>query len=96
MRDIGRPVTMPLRYGLRNADPARYLRVADSAGFVDAADLTLQPGDVLALEPGPAQIHLAIVVSGGVVHAHAGLRRIVRTPFPLSWPVAGHWRLPSE
>lgn len=93
MRDIGRPVRMPLRYGLRTIAPERYLRLADSAGFVEAADLEVRDGDVLALEPGPAQLHLAVVVPGGIVHAHAGLRRVVLTPFPLPWPVARQWRL---
>lgn len=91
--DIGKPVGFPLRYGLRNLDSQRFLRLAESAGFVEAADLSLDHGDVLALEPGPAQLHLAIVIPGGVVHAHAGLGRVVRTPFPLPWPIAGHWRL---
>lgn len=93
MGEIGRPVRLPLRYGLRNLEPERFLRLAESAGFVEAADLALEPGDVLALEPGPAQLHLAVVVPGGAVHAHAGLRRVVRTPFPLAWPIVGHWRL---
>jgi hypothetical protein len=31
-------------------------------------------GDVLVLQAGPAQLHLAIVSSLGVVHADAGLR----------------------
>ena len=96
MRDIGRPVTMPLRYGLRNVAPERYLRMADAAGFVEAADLTIEPGDVLAFESGPAQLHLAIVTERGAIHAHAGLGRVVCTPFPLSWPIVAHWRLPSK
>ena len=93
MRDIGRPVRMPLRYGLRTADPERYLRLAESAGFVEVTVPSAERGDIVAIEPGPAQLHLAVVVSGGVVHAHAGLRRVVRTPSPLPWPVVGHWRL---
>jgi len=92
MADIGRPVRLPLRYGLRTVAPERYLKLADSAGFVAAAGKPLELGDGLALEPGPAQIHLAIVGPGGVVHAHAGLRRVVRTPLPLPWPIVGHWR----
>jgi cell wall-associated NlpC family hydrolase len=92
MAAIGQPIRLPLRYGLRNSDPERFLRLAVMAGFTEAA-APFEPGDVLVLEPGPAQLHLAIVVLGGVVHAHAGLRRVVRTPFPLCWPVAGQWRL---
>ena len=51
-------------------------------------------GDVLLLDVGPSQLHLAIVgVDGGIVHAHAGLRRVVLTPYPLPWPIVRHWRL---
>ena len=51
-------------------------------------------GLVLLFEPGPAQLHLGIAgIDGELVHAHAGLRRVVRTPFPLPWPVVRQWRL---
>lgn len=93
MADIGRPVRMPIRYGLRNLEPERFLRLPENAGFVEAADNTLEDGDVLLLAAGPAQLHVAVAVPQGIVHAHAGLRRIVRTPFPLPWPIIGHWRL---
>ena len=93
MRDIGRPVRMPLRYVLRTADPERYLRLAESAGFVEVTVPSAERGDIVAIEPGPAQLHLAVVVSGGVVHAHAGLRRVVHSPFPLPWAVVRQWRL---
>jgi len=93
MRDIGRPVRMPVSYGLRNLDPGRFLRLPAAAGLVEAT-APLEPGDVLMLEPGPAQLHVAIAaVGGGIIHAHAGLRRVVRTPSPLPWPLVGQWRL---
>ena len=53
---------------------------------------TLRVGDFLAVRTAPRQIHLMIAVSGGFVHAHASLRRVVLTPAPLPWPVIGHWR----
>ena len=53
-------------------------------------------GDVLLLRPGPAQVHLAIVGAGGLIHAHAGLGRIVLTPPPLPWPIERHWRLRED
>ena len=93
LAEIGRPVRMPLRYALRNLDPDRFRRLPEVAGLVEAADNSLEDGDVLALEPGPAQVHLAIVVRGGIVHAHAGLQRVVHTPFPLPWQIVGQWRL---
>ena len=94
MAEIGRPVRLPVSYALRNLEPERFLQLPVSAGFVEPDDDELEVGDVLAFSPGPAQLHLAVVATGGgIVHAHAGLRRVVRTPFPLPWPTIGHWRL---
>lgn len=93
MAEIGRPVPMAIRYGLRNLAWDRFLRLPEAAGFSET-DTPLEAGDVLLLEAGPAQLHLAIVgAEGGIVHAHAGLGRVVHTPFPLPWPVVGQWRL---
>ncbi len=94
LAEIGRPVRLPLRYGMRNAGLARYLRLPEAHGFVAIDGTEAEPGDVLVFEPGPGQLHLAIVATqGGIIHAHAGLRRVVRTPFPLPSPIIGHWRL---
>lgn len=51
-----------------------------------------RPGDILVLRTAPRQVHLGIFTTGGLVHAHAGLRRVVLTPLPLPWPIDGHWR----
>jgi len=94
MAEIGRPVRLPVSYALRNLEPERFLQLPTAAGFVEADHAEIENGDVLVFAPGPAQLHLAIVaIGGGIIHAHAGLRRVVRTPFPLPWPVIGHWRL---
>jgi len=46
------------------------------------------------LQPGPAQIHLAIAAEGGGwIHAHAGLRRVVHQTELPPGPVLGQWRL---
>ncbi len=93
MAEIGRPAHLVLSYGLRNLDPERFMRLPEAAGFAETT-APLEAGDVLLLEAGPAQLHLAIVgLEGGVVHAHAGLGRVVLTPFPLPWPVVRQWRL---
>jgi cell wall-associated NlpC family hydrolase len=97
MAEIGRAVRLPVRYRLRNVDPERFFRMAAAAGFAEIIEPELEVGDVLLLEAGPAQLHLAIVgTSGGIVHAHAGLRRVVATPFPLPWPVVRQWRLTAR
>ena len=96
MAEIGRPVHLAISYGLRNLEPERFYRLPELAGFIETDDPP-EAGDVLLLDGGPAQLHVAVVsLSDGIVHAHAGLRRVVHTPFPLPWPVVGQWRLLAE
>ncbi len=93
MAEIGRPVPLAISYGLRNREPERLLGLAAKAGFAETRS-PLEAGDLLLFDAGPAQLHLALVgLEGGIVHAHAGLGRVVHTPFPLPWPVVRHWRL---
>jgi hypothetical protein len=48
------------------------------------------------LRCSPCQFHFAIAVTAArIVHAHAGLRKVVLGPLPDAWPVVGRWRLPS-
>ena len=93
LMDIGPPVRVPGRRGLRMRRPERFLRLPDAAGLVEMI-APFEAGDVLLFEPGPAQLHLGIAgIDGELVHAHAGLRRVVRTPVPLPWPVGRQGRL---
>ena len=66
---------------------------------VAALDCTIveraQPGDLLVLAPAAARRHLAIVTDHGVVHAHAGLRRVVEGPRDPAWALIGAWRFPE-
>lgn len=96
LRAVGlSPPPMPL-YGLRQEDFTAQLDCAAAAGFEDNAG-TPAPGDLLLARPGPAQLHLAVVgCDGRLVHAHAGLGRVVATPPPLPWPVERHWRLRQD
>ena len=49
-------------------------------------------GDVLLMQSGPGQWHLAIRHAGGIVHADAGARRVVARPGEPPWPVVAVWR----
>lgn len=90
---IGRPVSAPVGYRLRQTAIQPLLNAAAECGLVDAVG-PAEPGDVLLVRPGPAQLHLLIAATaGGFVHAHAGLGRVVLAPAPLGWPVEHHWRL---
>lgn len=81
---------VPCDYRLRGSSPARLAAGLEAAGLrpVDSA----QAGDVLAMEAGPAQLHLGVFSGGGLIHGDAGLRRVVERPGPPPWPVLGIWR----
>ena len=49
-------------------------------------------GDVLVMRAGPGQLHLGVWTGCGLVHADAGLRRVVERPGQVPWPVVGVWR----
>ncbi|MDR6128707.1 lipoprotein Spr [Sphingomonas sp. SORGH_AS802] len=49
-------------------------------------------GDLLMMRTGPGQLHLGIWTGAGLVHADAGLRRVVERPGAPPWPVLGCWR----
>lgn len=92
LRDIGRPVSLPCNYRLRNLSLPPLGDLAERCGLHPVVE-GVCPGDVLFLRPAAAQLHLAIAATnGGFVHAHAGLGRVVLTPPPLAWPTLYQWR----
>ena len=93
LRACGHPGLQPFAYALHNSDISAGLAALGNAGLTGAAG-PCEPGDVLLVRTGPAQVHLLIAAPGNrFVHAHAGLRRVAATPAPLPWPVLRHWRL---
>ena len=54
-----------------------------------------RPGDLLLMRAGPAQLHLGILTDSGLVHADAGLRRVVERPGPPPFETLSAWR-PGE
>lgn len=52
-------------------------------------------GDVAVFAPRPRQRHLGILTPVGLVHAHAGLGRVVEGPASPDWANVGVWRLPG-
>jgi cell wall-associated NlpC family hydrolase len=93
---LGLPVQPLPSYSMRQQNFAAQLGCAAAAGFDEISD-ALAPGDLLLVRPGPAQVHLGIVsAAGGLVHAHAGLGKVVVTPPPLLWPVERRWRLRAD
>lgn len=96
LRKAGRTVPAVPAYSMRQGDFGAQLGSALLAGFVEA-DGAAEAGDLLLVRAGPGQIHLLIVGTGrGLIHAHAGLGRVVATPPPCPWPVERHWRLQAD
>lgn len=89
----GHSVRLPVGYRLHLTRLDDWLPRPASLGLIPAAG-PVQPGDVLLLCPGPAQVHLVIAGQDhDFIHAHAGLRRTVRSPHRPAGALLGHWRL---
>ena len=95
---IGVRAIVPSGYGLRNSEVQHWLPLAQRAGLV-AVSGPVRPGDILLIALDYAQHHLAVAAgTQRVIHAHAGLRRVVLQPLDPAWQVCAIWRLapPSE
>lgn len=93
---MGRVPIIPRAYSLRNSDIAELLTFASANAFEDHAG-PIEPDNLILVRPGPAQFHLLIAEhSGSFIHAHAGLRRVVRMPGRLAWTIDRQWRLTSK
>lgn len=92
----GKAREWPGGYRLRMASLDGWLPDPADFGFVPAEG-AVQPGDAVMQHVGPAQFHCAIAVAGAQwVHAHAGLRRVVRSPALPAGPIIHHWRAPRQ
>jgi cell wall-associated NlpC family hydrolase len=89
LRSAGHRGPVPDGYPLRCGGAERYR--ACWAGLEATAGAAA--GDVLLCRAGPGQLHLGIRTPRGVVHADAGLRRVVERPGALPWPLLAAWRL---
>jgi cell wall-associated NlpC family hydrolase len=70
---------------------AERLLSASGCGAVAAA----LPGDILVLAPAVQRRHLAVITPAGIVHADAGLGRVVEAPLAAGWAIIGAWRFPG-
>jgi len=86
------------------ATPA-YALGGEHAALVDATCQTIglrprrglrwaKPGDLILFQLGSGNRHMAVLSDGGIIHAHAGLRRVVEGPLPPDWPVVAVLALP--
>ncbi len=54
-----------------------------------------RPGDLIEYALAPGHRHLAVMSVAGIIHAHAGLGRVVEAPAPTEWLIAACWALPG-
>ena len=92
LRAAGHAGPVPDGYRLRSGDARRF---ADCWAGLAAAD-GAAVGDVLLCRAGPGQVHLAVRTARGIVHADAGLRRVVERPGEVPWPVLAAWRVGED
>lgn len=90
---VGVQPAAPEGYALRHLDIARWLPMAARSGLTPAGG-PVRRGDVMLIALPTCQHHLVIAVSEArVVHAHAGLRRVVCQPFDPAWRIAARWHV---
>lgn len=89
LRRAGHCPAAPQGYRLRMLSVEPWLALAAASGL---EPVTLG-GDVILARIHALQPHLAVLVPGGLVHAHAGLRRVAFLPGPPPWPVERRWQL---
>lgn len=93
LRSVGETVVLSQAYGLRQRDISRYLPVAEANGL-RLCNGPPEPGDVLLFNVGALQNHLAVSDgAGGLVHAHAGLLRVVHGTSDPDWQLLRQWRI---
>ena len=93
LKAVGARPNIPTGYALRNRSIDPWLPCADHSSLRSVSG-AIKVGDVLLLQTGPRQHHLAITLdASAIIHAHAGLRRVVCQPLDRSLRVQAHWRL---
>ena len=87
-RELVRPVDYPLRGWPRDRIEAGLV----AAGFCAAVD-AVRVGDVALIVHPARQYHLGLLGAETLIHAHAGLRRVVEAPLDATAHAAARWRL---
>lgn len=93
---IGRTPVTPIGYRLRNWSVEKWLGCAEASGLAPIQGAATR-GDVVLVQPSTVQHHLMIMASAdSVIHAHAGLRRVVRQPLSGDVAITARWRLAPQ
>lgn len=78
-------------YALRGGDVEAVGRRIAATGLRRVSAGGARPGDLVLLQAGPGQLHLAVLTDRGFVHADARLRRVVETPGEPAMRVLSAW-----
>lgn len=96
LRRCGRQAVLPRGYGLRMSDVAPLLHFANASGLEPAGG-TIAAGDIVLVHLNGLQPHLLVALDrDAYVHAHAGLRRVVRQSGCDLMPALVRWRLDEK
>ena len=94
IQPFGNGVIVPQDYFLRGDFEEKIETYLDNSNCIRLPPETqILCGDILLLQVAASQQHLAIMSEKGIVHAHAGLRKVVLTPLPLPWQLRAIWRI---
>ena len=88
--EAGVRLARPGDYPLRGWGRGRVEAGLVAAGFMPVADAEI--GDVALIALAAGQYHLGLIGPASLVHAHAGLRRVVETPLDDAARGAVLWR----
>ena len=83
-------------YTLSGDNENRIDAVLMTSGCRQLVDEPPEAGDLLVVAPALGRRHLAVVTDTGLVHAHAGLARVVEAPADPGWVSVSAWRLPDR
>lgn len=90
----GRAAALPVGYTLRRRGLDEADTLAGTLGL-GLARGKLAAGDLLLALCSPVQPHLVVALGGErIVHAHAGLGRVVVDTCDPAWTIVRHWRFP--
>jgi lipoprotein Spr len=93
-REAGLLVPEPAPYRLRSGAGEQFVAYMEEAGFRLSSGR--QAGDVLLIRLSALQSHLAVDAGDAVVHAHAGLGRVVVMPPDPQWQLQARWRFSPD
>ena len=81
----GVPLVAPEDYPMRGWSAARIGAAMDASGLTRCDAGPRQIGDAVLIALPAGQFHLGLLGGEHLVHAHAGLRRVVFAPFQAEW-----------